>query len=333
MALLETKRKSNRADERRPSLSSSWRQTSSQRNLIKVIVATVIMTMPYVIDWRAHADDQPLTDSTVQDVESRAEERPLVHNLQRAKKRLLEVLAAESGTDPTAIIGQLSPRTRYQNRSSDQRVQEIGRISLPLAADWLLRVDVPLTYLDPKNSSEKSVMGLGDIRARLGWRVYHGEDGAIFLGSEFYFPTATNPLLGSDYGSIGPAVVGSLKFPDIRSIAYLWVEYLVGVSGHLGGGFTSGLSTDEHSRSESRIRFRLNTLWTEKWWSFAESRLFVDWQQNGKTGMVLVFEGGRKLDHHWRLYGRPEVGLWGQDLPGAFNYGFEFGVRYMFYLF
>lgn len=253
--------------------------------------------------------------------------------IRREIKRMLAVLSAENGTDPTAIIGQLSPRTRYQEREKDQRVQEIARLSLPLAPDWLLRIDMPFTYLDPKSSNEKSVAGTGDLRARLGWRALNTVDGSLFFGSEFYFPTASHDQLGSGRFEIGPAVVGSLHFPDLKSNAYLWVEYLTSVTGDLRDGSSGGTNANDHSTSESRVRLRFNTLWSKEWWSFVESRFFVDWTQNAKTGMVLLFEGGKRLDEHWRLYLRPEVGLWGRNLPGAFDYGVEAGVRYMFYLF
>lgn len=268
-------------------------------------------------------------------VESPGEERggiEAVEGIRRQIKRALATLAAENGTDPTAIIGQLSPRTRYQNRDEDQRVQEIIRVSLPLAPDWLVRVDLPFTYLDPKSSNEKSVAGVGDLRARLGWRLLNTIDGSFFIGSEFYFPTATNDQLGSGRFAIGPAVVGSVHLPDLKSNAFLWVEYLTSVTGNLRGS-TGGSFANDSSTSETRVRLRLNTLWSEKWWSFVESRFFVDWTENAKTGMVLLFEGGKRLDANWRLYVRPEVGLWGRDLPGAFDYGVEFGVRYMFYRF
>lgn len=264
-----------------------------------------------------------------QDEKSRIE---AVERIRREIKRALATLAAENGTDPTAIIGQLSPRTRYQNRATDQRVQEIARVSLPLAPDWILRVDAPFTYLDPKEPNEKSVAGVGDLRVRLGWRILNTVDGSIFIGSEFLFPTASNDQLGSNQYKIGPTIVGSVQLPDLKSNAFLWVEYLTAVSEHLGLGFNGGLGTDESS-SETIVRLRLNTLWSREWWSFVESRFFVDWTENAKTGMVLLFEGGRRLDAHWRLYCRPGVGVWGRDVPGAFNYEVEVGVRYMFYLF
>jgi hypothetical protein len=121
--------------------------------------------------------------------------------------------------------------------------------------------------------------------------------------------------------------------PDLKSNAFLWVEYLTAVTGNLRESSTGGSSAADSSTSETRVRLRLNTLWSKEWWSFVESRFFVDWEQNAKTGMVLLFEGGRRLDANWRLYVRPEVGLWGRDLPGTFDYGVEVGVRYMFYLF
>lgn len=256
-----------------------------------------------------------------------------IENVRRQLKRTLAILSAENGTDPTAVIGQLSPRTRYQSREKDQRIQEIFRATLPLSPTWLLRVDAPFTYLDPKTSDEQSVAGLGDVRVRFGGRVLHTDDGSILLGTEIYFPTATNSRLGSGEFRVGPTVVGSYHLADWRSTAYIWVEYLTGVSGQIGEGFRNGLSADDSSTNEVRIRNRFNTVWTKTWWSFVESRLFIDLEKNSKTGAVLVFEGGRRLDKHWRVYLRPEVGLWGRSVPGAFDYGVELGVRYMFYVF
>jgi hypothetical protein len=268
--------------------------------------------------------------------DSLGEERRSLEAAERIRsqmKRMLAVLSAENGTDPTAIVGQLSPRTRYQDRHKDQRVQEILRLNLPLAPDWILRVDAPLTYLDPKSSNEQSVAGMGDVRARLGWRVLNTIDGSLFIGSEFYFPTASHDQLGSGRFEIGPAVVGSVQLPDLKSNVFLWLEYLTAMTGNFGDSFTGKVRAVDSSTSETRVRARFNTLWSHEWWSFVESRFFVDWTQDAKTGMVLLFEGGRRLDSHWRLYVRPEVGLWGRDLPGTVNYGVELGVRYMFYLF
>jgi len=256
-----------------------------------------------------------------------------IEEVRRRLNRALETLSAENGTDPTAVIGQLSPRTRYQSREKDQRVQEIFRATLPLSPTWLLRVDAPFTYLDPKASDEKSVAGLGDVRVRFGGRVLHADNGSILLGTEIYFPTATNPRLGSGEFRVGPTLVGSYHLADWRSTTYMWMEYLTGVSGQIGGGFNGGVRADDSSTSEVRIRNRFNTVWTETWWSFVESRFFIDLEKNSKTGAVLVFEGGRRLDKHWRVYLRPEVGLWGRSVPGAFDYAVELGVRYMFYVF
>jgi len=256
-----------------------------------------------------------------------------IENVRRQLKRTLAILSAENGTDPTAILGQISPRTRYQSRTSDQRVQEILRVTLPVSPDWLLRVDTPFTYLDPKSPSEKSVAGLGDVRVRFGGRLLQSDDGSLLVGTEIYFPTATNSQLGGSEVRVGPTIVGSYHLPDLRSSTYMWVEYLTGVTGQIGGGFHGGVNADDSSTSELRVRNRFNTVWTKTWWSFVESRLFVDFDKNAKTGAVLLFEGGRRLDKHWRVYLRPEVGLWGKDLPGAFDYGVEMGVRYMFYVF
>lgn len=56
----------------------------------------------------------------------------------------------------------------------------------------------------------------------------------------------------------------------------------------------------------------------------------VNWEQKEKTSMTLEFEGGYRLTKDWAAWVRPGVGLWGQSLPGAYNWNFEVGIRRMF---
>ena len=56
----------------------------------------------------------------------------------------------------------------------------------------------------------------------------------------------------------------------------------------------------------------------------------MNWEQKEKTSMTLEFEGGYRFAKDWGVWVRPGVGLWGQSLPGAYDWNIEVGIRRMF---
>jgi hypothetical protein len=68
----------------------------------------------------------------------------------------------------------------------------------------------------------------------------------------------------------------------------------------------------------------------EQWWAFIDPKWIVDWSRSNKTALNLEFEVGRKLGEHVCGWVRPGVGLWGDNVIGAYDWQLEVGVRYMF---
>jgi len=46
--------------------------------------------------------------------------------------------------------------------------------------------------------------------------------------------------------------------------------------------------------------------------------------------MVFEIELGRNVVGRWGLFARPGVGIWGNDLAGAYEWNVEVGTRFMF---
>ena len=46
--------------------------------------------------------------------------------------------------------------------------------------------------------------------------------------------------------------------------------------------------------------------------------------------MNLELEVGRNIVGKWGVFIRPGVGIFGQDLPGAYNWNIAGGIRYIF---
>ena len=46
--------------------------------------------------------------------------------------------------------------------------------------------------------------------------------------------------------------------------------------------------------------------------------------------MNLELEVGRNIVGKWGVFIRPGIGIFGQDLPGAYNWNIKGGIRYVF---
>jgi hypothetical protein len=65
-----------------------------------------------------------------------------------------------------------------------------------------LRLSLPLVYADPGTSGGE--FGTSDLSARVLWRAWNHPRAAAFVGLEFFFPTASDPLLGTEKYSLAP---------------------------------------------------------------------------------------------------------------------------------
>lgn len=245
--------------------------------------------------------------------------KPLTPEQQEEAKRL-SAIAARMGTDPTAIVGRVESLFRYDALEGGSRNSSVvGRIDVPYHKNVVLRADLPYVWSNPNQPGTSNHNGLSDLLVRAGGRVYSDPGDTIFAGMDFTFPTADDKL-GTGKYTIGPGIATAHVFPAWGSIIF----------GLLQHQFSVGGDPSRSDISASRLQCWFNTIWSDHWWTQLEAVAQVDWERKEKTSMALELEGGYRFQKDWGVWLRPGVGLWGRDLPGAYDWMIEVGVRRMF---
>jgi hypothetical protein len=234
----------------------------------------------------------------------------------------LRKLAAKYGTDPTAIVGRVQLSSQYLDLPHGAQLETtIARVDVPFRGNWLLRVDTPVhTWFDPNRPGLSNAQGMGDVSAVLGWRAYNTPEYAFLIGVLSSFPTASDNMLGTGKYNVGPIAATGRFLPQ-------WDSFLFGVFQHL---VSAGGDPNRANISQSTASINVNTIWVEKWWSTVQGVWRVDWEKKTKSSMALEFELGRNIVGRWGVYLRPGVGVWGNNVPGAYDWNVEIGTRYMF---
>jgi hypothetical protein len=241
---------------------------------------------------------------------------------QREEAERLRKLGAKYGTDPTAIVGRMQLTSQYVDLPQDARgTTTTARVDLPFRRDYLLRVDMPfLKWSDPNRPGVTSAQGFSDLAVTLGWRAYNTPEYALLVGVVTTMPTASEPGVGLGKYTVGPTLATARFVPR-------WDSFLIGV-------FTQQISVggdpDRSSVNLSKAIAQINSFWAERWWTITQGVWQIDWERNAKSSMALELEVGRSLIGRLGVFVRPGVGVWGQDLPGAYDWNVEAGVRYMF---
>jgi len=244
---------------------------------------------------------------------------------EQEEAKRLSAIAAKMGTDPTAIIGRVQTLFRHDALEGGRVSNNlVGRIDVPYHKDFLLRADLPYVWSHPNqfgtsNQGTSNENGLSDLLVRAGGRVYSVPGDAIFAGVDFTFPTAADNL-GSGKYTVGPGVATAHVFPAWQSIFFILLQHQFSVGG----------DPSRNDISASKIQTWFNTIWADHWWTQFEAVVQVDWERNEKTSGTLEFEGGYRITKDWATWVRPGVGLWGRNLPGAYDWNIEVGIRRMF---
>lgn len=234
----------------------------------------------------------------------------------------LRKLAAKYGTDPTAIVGRVQLSSQYADLPHGARLSDsVARVDIPFRSNWLLRVDTPFhRWLDPNIPGMGSAQGLGNLSAILGWRAYNTPEYAFLIGVASSFPTASDDRLGSGKYTVGPIVATGRFLPRLES-------FLFGVFQH---SVSAGGDPSRADLSFTNASVQINTIWAERWWSTVQGVWQVDWERKAKSSMTVEVELGRNVVGRWGMYVRPGIGIWGTNVPGAYDWNVEVGTRYMF---
>jgi hypothetical protein len=236
------------------------------------------------------------------------------------KAKHLSDIAARMGTDPTAIIGRAQTLFRYDALEGGKRTNNlVARLDAPYHGNFLFRADLPYVWSNPNQPGTSNQDGVSDLFVRAGGRVYADPTNALFAGIDFTFPTADKQL-GSGKYTVGPGVATAHVFPEVRSLFFTLLQHQVSVGG----------DPSRRAISVSNIQAFFNTIWTDRWWTRVEAMTQLDWERKATNSMTLEFEGGHRFPNNWGVWVRPGVGLWGRNVPGAYEWNIEVGIRRMF---
>ncbi len=241
---------------------------------------------------------------------------------QEEEAERIRKLGAKYGTDPTAIVGRVQLSSTYRDLpQGGQGIDTVARVDLPFRGNYLLRVDAPvLNWSDPNRPGATSVRGFSDLAITAGWRTYSTPQYAVVLGVISTLPTATETGLSLGKYTVGPSIYTTRFLPR-------WDSFLSGI---LRQQVSVGGDPTRKSVNISNAALQINTFWGAHGWSIVQAEWKVDWERSTKSSMTLELELGRNVVGKWGVFVRPGIGIYGQDLPGAYAWNINGGIRYMF---
>lgn len=212
-------------------------------------------------------------------------------------------------------------RNEYRSNQDGSYVNVlVPLLEVPVGETMAFRVEIPLVSRRPGTPGADADTGLGDINTRFSKSVLNGDGYAMVLGVEYNFNSATEDTLGSGKETISPLVFGSVKAPRLNSILFPLVQYYQSVAG----------DSAHPDIKLTVIKPMVLTRLPNRFYTFAEPAIYIDHESNDRVGATLELEFGRFVNSQTMVYGRPGVGLFGDEMPQIFNWNFEVGFRYFF---
>jgi hypothetical protein len=221
--------------------------------------------------------------------------------------------------DPTDFKSRVETRYEYQSlQNGGTRQLLVPRYEHAFSKALSLRFDVPYVAYGPPTPGSGDERGLGDVMIRPAWRALRGEGYGLVLAAEIYFDTASEPHLGTGKNVVAPLGFISLDAPRLSSVVFPFVQQFVSVSG----------DADRADINTTLLRLGVLSRWPNRFYTFLEPSLYIDWKRDADTGFTLELEIGRLLNRQLAIWARPGVGVWGDDFPLTYNWNFEVGFRY-----
>ena len=228
-----------------------------------------------------------------------------------------ENLAA--GRSPTDFHSRVRLRTGYLDLPAGVRL-----VPTSLAGTWAplpsvaLRLRLPVNYADPGNSGGSGEFGIGDVSTRVLWRFLDTTRVSAFAGVEFAFPTASDPLLGTQKYSVVPAA--ALYIPVLDRVSFIPIyQQLISFA---GAGDRADINI---------VRFRPVVLaqWPRGWWTMLDPGFLWDLEDDldTKDTMTLGLEVGKLLTKRLAVTGKPSIQVYGTE---DFAWAMELSITFNF---
>jgi hypothetical protein len=220
--------------------------------------------------------------------------------------------------DPTDFKTRIETRYEYQSlHSGGARQLVVPRYEHAFSKALALRVELPYVVDEPAEGGSHE-HGVGDALIRPAWRIMRGDGYAFVAAAEITLDTASDERLGAGKYIVAPLVFASLDLPRLQSVLFPFVQQFVSVAG----------DDDRADINTSLLRLGLLTRWPNRFYTFLEPSLYVDWERDADTGFTVELEIGRLMNRQLAIWARPGAGVWGDKLPVVYNWNFEVGFRY-----
>ncbi len=190
------------------------------------------------------------------------------------------------------------------------------KIPVSQQAQFRFRVRHNSLSLDPnEDGASTETSGLGEWGGRLLYVPKVSSKGAIAVGLEASFPTASNIRLGSGKVTLGPQIFGVLFRPPGGGVLLAPAYQLV---------FSVGGDEDRSDVLRSQFDvFYLILASDRKWWVLADPQAVIDHENDIGFGLFEA-EYGRMMFGGLSAYFRASFGI-GEDRP--YDWSGEFGFK------
>lgn len=220
--------------------------------------------------------------------------------------------------DPTDFKTRVETRLEYQSvEGGGSRAFMVPRFEYAFSKQLAARIDVPYMWNNAPPTAP-SEQGLSDVSVRVNWRAARGDGYAVVVAPEFLLNTAEDPRLGLGKYVFQPAVFASINMPQYNSVLFPFIQQAWSIAG----------DSDRNDINVTVLRLGAATRWPNRFYSFVEPTLYIDWERDAKTGFTLELEVGRLVNNRLSLWARPGVGVWNNNLPQIYDWNFEIGFRY-----
>jgi hypothetical protein len=240
--------------------------------------------------------------------------------------RAQEALGADIGENLASGRSATDFTTRIRWRSGYLALDDtfelvLNRFSGTYAArdDFALRLQVPVSYLDPDRPGVSSEFGLGDISARVLWRMWDHPKVSGFVGVEHFFPTATDSSLGTEKFVVSPLV--ALFFPLHRRLVFIPVYQQL---------FSYAGKSERADINLLRIRPLLVAPLPRRWWLLLDPGFLWDLEDDLESDdtMTLGFQVGKRVTTKLTVALKPSIQTYGsEDFSWAVEANFSFSFQ------
>ena len=129
-------------------------------------------------------------------------------------------------------------------------------------------------------------------------------------------PTASNDRVGLEKWVFQPVVFASVDMAKLNSVLFPFAQHFISFAG----------ADNRSDINMTLLRTGVATRWPNRFYTYFEPSLYIDWEHDSQQGYTFELEFGRLVTNKLALWVRPGVG--GGDIPWIYNWNFEVGFRY-----